>query len=127
MGDPVNGGTGYSWFLVELTSEHVEPPPEPELPVNVIGGGHPMVSFGGPPDFRDLQVNIPSRVDLPQEEGVKLALNGVVALPLSTVSLTLSCDVQVSTETHLNFSAERSPSEHWNAVLRDDEELLLAL
>jgi hypothetical protein len=127
MGDPLNGGTGYSWFLVELTSEHVEPPVPPPPPDTVIGGGHPMVSFGGPPDFRDLRVSIPSQVDLPKEERFEFSLRSQVDLPITTISMALMCDVRVSTETQLNFSASRGPAEHWNAVLRDEEELLLSL
>lgn len=128
MGDPVNGGTGYSWFLVELTSDYVEPPPEPEPPETIIGGGHPVVSFGGPiSDGAEISARIPSEVKLPTEEDSLFSITGSVNIPMSEMRLELGADVVVSTETQVSLSSGRGPARHWNAVLQDEEELLLLL
>jgi hypothetical protein len=124
MGDPVNGGTGYSWFLVELTSEHVEPPVEPEI---TSGQGRDFVSFGGPPEWEEVRVSIPTQVELPTVETTSLSTRAEVVLPVDVVELSLQAEVRLSSEFQAQFSCTRGPAVNWVRALQDEDELLLLL
>lgn len=123
--DPVWGGVGQSWFQVELTSDHVPGGPEPEAPV--AGGSEGQQIYGAGPWIIPWEQSFEGRVRLRKKIEVVLA-SGVLARPPAEVfTHRIGGKVNLAKQFSVSFSATRTPARHWNRLIAEDEEILLSL
>lgn len=120
------GGVGHSWFLVVLETEPVEPEPEPPAP-QVGGASSDFAAVSGVP----VHIGRPQifRFDGHYEvRGKKVVARFPVGHFLNrkkTVNFAAQAEL-VRTYT-FTFGAVRGPAEHWNRLLREDDEMMLFL
>jgi hypothetical protein len=125
--DEVEGGQGFSWFKVELVSEHVpggEPEPEPE-PTPDFGGGADQRFAASPILGREVEFTFPGRVAAATRE-VEFAFSGVVSSS-RTIEWSVPASSRASRTVELAFAGERAPAHIWANIIRSDDELLLLL
>lgn len=134
--EPGDGGPGHSWFAVEVTSEPVPEPvpwPEPEAPEPDVGGGRTFTyggggggSFVGITPRKRVRITVPMRVETNRREIIAASLSGEVAA-VRPISVRLAGNIQASRRVQFAFEGARAPAHRWNAIIREDDELLLAL
>lgn len=126
------GERGNNWFIIELTSDFVdpntvEPFPEPKPVVDPTqggGGGRPFMHGAGAPAFEESETQFEATASLLRANVQVFA--GVIDLQRSNPSL-FSATIDLRRKSTINLSVEREPAHHYLQVLKEDEELLVML
>jgi hypothetical protein len=122
------GGVGHSWFELELTSEHVGPEEPPEPQEGIRSGGAHTISMGGMPLVGEQErLRVSGRVETGQPlVPVRFTAAGIVSAQ-KVVTLVAEGSVGMMKDVRLSFSAERDRAECWSNQLREEDELLLLI
>jgi hypothetical protein len=131
---PGDGGPGYSWFAVEVTSDPVEPgafpwpepvqPPPPVEQPTFGGSGERIVSGGGLGlEEQEFELRIPlfADISLPRHEQI----TPLVASFTRPIEARFPFEIAVEKPVELRVPVERLSAERWNSLLAEDDELIL--
>jgi hypothetical protein len=110
-----------SWFAIEITSEHVEPPPEPQPPTVVHGGGE--AGFFGPILPEPVEFRFRAR-----RAGLVIqpfqATFSTDAPSVRSYSSIVQLENRVVRRIEFRIPGRREPAYQWSSRIRDDEDLL---
>lgn len=120
MPAPGDGGVGHSWFVLDLTSEHVEPA---VVPVEEAGGGER--TFTSQPWIVPFEQNAPATVQLVRE--VEFRSPATVVAKTDRFVQRVPARLNFTREFEQRVLASRSNAPHLVRLRREDEELLLSL
>lgn len=122
---PGDGGIGHSWFVLELTSDHVEPE-EPAAPEKVGGStGHQV--YGGGPWMREAEFRFDGKLSLQREVELRPAKGSVTAKAPDVVEFRFSGSLMGDRSVQFVHHGKRTPAQTWARLIAEDEDILLSI